>query len=766
MSGLGMAAKGKKRMALSSRPTFGLLIPYTTTPWAERQWLGMARASRDLDVNLISYIGGVLKSSRYDEQANLLYDLALGKELDGLVVWSTAIGWNTTRREMADFLGRFSRIPMVSLEMEFPGIPSVVMDDSQGMGLVVSHLIEEHGCRRIAFLRGVKTHEGAERRYRAYLGALEEHGLPFDPSLVPDPNDSWDGIEAMKALLDGTGADFDAVVAVNDFMMLQVIPLLKARGIRVPADAAIASFDNLPEGASITPPLTTAAPPFLEMGRRSLELLLARLSGLEVPERECMPIPLIVRESCGCLPRLLRDLGAPDPLYAEGEASAGPAESQGRVWAAFEADARDGRRETFLPALHERLNRCVEDGEEAFAWLESLAELRRSASPWLEGLSPEARRRADARWSRGQALVTEAARRQIALDTLRSNSRQAAIRSISELFSATFDTEALIAIAARELPRLGIPSCFLSLYEDRDRPDGDARLILAYDEKGEYRLPPGGLVFPAPQLAPPQYWEDDRRATHLVLALYFQSERIGFAVFKLREDTDTSLCKTLRWQFSSALKGSSLMQRERAVAREKETLLRELQHRVKNSLAVISSIIGIESRAAEGPYTREILDRIGSRISALGALYDALYDTGGIERIDLALYLGRVVDSAAESLGSDARGIAFERSLGHCAIDLKRAGYLGLIVNELVTDCLKHAFPDGRRGRVGVRFERAGGNFILEVSDDGIGLPAGFDPERDKGFGLNLVALLARQLDGDVAFESCGGTKVTVTFAE
>jgi two-component sensor histidine kinase len=288
--------------------------------------------------------------------------------------------------------------------------------------------------------------------------------------------------------------------------------------------------------------------------------------------------------------------------------------------------------------------------------------------------------------------------------------------------------------------------------------------VLAYDERGRFELPPEGIPFPANQLAPSAYLAESKRTTRLVLALHFKAEPIGFVVFELLDDADTSLCETLRWQLSSALKGASLMLQQRTVASEKETLLRELQHRVKNSIAVISSIVGIESRASESPETRGALERIGSRIAALGALYDTLYDTGSIERIDLALYLELVIDSAAESLGTDTRGIAIDRSIGHCSIDLKRAVSLGLIVNELVTDSLKHAFPDGRSGRVSVALECAAGKYRLEVSDDGVGLPQGFDPERDRGFGLNLVSLLVKQLDGELAFESRGGARVAIAF--
>ena len=167
-----------------SRPVVGLLASSTVESWATRQWQGVVDAARDLNVELVCYIGGVLRSSRYDEEANVMYDLAALARLDGLIVWSAAIGWLIPKPDMSAFVSRFGALPIVSMEMSFPGAHSVLMDDYGGMRAVIDHLIEEHGRRRIAFLRGPATHEGFEARYRAYLASLEAHGLPFDPSLV------------------------------------------------------------------------------------------------------------------------------------------------------------------------------------------------------------------------------------------------------------------------------------------------------------------------------------------------------------------------------------------------------------------------------------------------------------------------------------------------------------------------------------------------------------------------------------------------------
>ncbi len=205
-------------------------------------------------------------------------------------------------------------------------------------------------------------------------------------------------------------------------------------------------------------------------------------------------------------------------------------------------------------------------------------------------------------------------------------------------------------------------------------------------------------------------------------------------------------------------------EREKASAAGKAMLFIELQHRIKNSMAIISSLVGIESDAVEAPEAKSSLATLGSRVSALASLYDILYDSGGIEDIDLVDYLGRVIDSAAESIGADARGISVTKHIMPASIDMKRAISIGLIVNELVTDCFKHAFPGGRRGTITVRLAREGEALALDIVDDGIGLPPGFNPAEAEGFGLKLVGLLAEQLGSSLSAASAGGSRFSLRF--
>ncbi len=200
---------------------------------------------------------------------------------------------------------------------------------------------------------------------------------------------------------------------------------------------------------------------------------------------------------------------------------------------------------------------------------------------------------------------------------------------------------------------------------------------------------------------------------------------------------------------------------ERAEALEQSRrLLEELNHRVKNSLALIASIIGLEARTADA-VTRATLGRLRSRVGAVAELYSALDSAGSIETVDAEAYLGRLTDALRTSV-SDPRHIVIECRADPVPLDSRQAVVVGLATNELVTNSLKHAFPGGAPGRIAVSLSLQDGNLSLEVADSG----SGTHEDGGSGVGSRLVEAFARDLDGalDVA-RGPDGTRTRLTFA-
>jgi len=198
-------------------------------------------------------------------------------------------------------------------------------------------------------------------------------------------------------------------------------------------------------------------------------------------------------------------------------------------------------------------------------------------------------------------------------------------------------------------------------------------------------------------------------------------------------------------------------------AGEKAALLRELQHREKNSFAMISALIKLQSDRMDSKEMKSTLEDLLGRIDSLGNLYEMLYRSGETTRVRMDEYFGGMIDSLERMYLSAVKRIAVVRSIEPFEMGVKHASYMGLILNELLTNALKYAFPGELAGSVEVRLEARGDRFDLMVTDDGTGLPHGFNPERSPGFGFTIIRMLTEQMGGSFSIERVARTGFRVS---
>ena len=205
--------------------------------------------------------------------------------------------------------------------------------------------------------------------------------------------------------------------------------------------------------------------------------------------------------------------------------------------------------------------------------------------------------------------------------------------------------------------------------------------------------------------------------------------------------------------------------RDHRLLREKETLLKEIHHRVKNNLQVISSLLRLQADQITDPATRDVFRDSQERVRAIALLHEKLYQSKDLANVDMHDYVGDLTRKLLRTYGSAASHVRIEAHATGVALTMDAAMPCGLIINELVTNALKHAFGEcDRPGLVTVRVTRAGAAIELSVADNGTGLPAGLQLETASSLGLQLVMTLARQLGGSVQFERAPGTRCTVRF--
>jgi DNA-binding LacI/PurR family transcriptional regulator/GAF domain-containing protein len=569
-----------------ARPTIGVLISHPTHKNDYSMWLGVVDAARKRDVNVICFMGLCLHSPNgFEAQANVIYDLVSAEKLDGLVIMAGTIGQFVWPEERRAFIERYHPLPIVTLESDVAGIHNIYVDSFQNMRKAVLHLIQVHNYRRIAFIRGPENQREANERYRAYVETLAEYGLPLDPALVTLPLKWLDGRQGLAWLLDQQ-VDFEAVIGANDDLAFGAIEELRARGIQVPEKVAVVGYDDATQSRWITPPLTTVPIETYKWGQQALEMVLALIEGKPVPEQVVIPTELVVRQSCGCIdPVVVQAAVEPAVFLPEGSNERMSLETVvlgqredilgkirqtvgeqvlsiepgqiARLWDAFTAELNNMTSGVFLRTLNQILRQTIATSGEIEGWDQVVSVLRRQALPCLR--DSEELLRAENLWQQARVLIGKTAQRMQGYRQILSEQRMNVLREIGAELVTTFDTQSLMDVLARQLPRLDIPSAYLALYKDPQQPTGPAKLLLAYNEQGRIEIQAGGQVFPSLQLVPAGSLPQERPYSLIVEPLYFHEDQLGFALFEMGPQ-DGSVYEALRGEISSALKGALLVQ--------------------------------------------------------------------------------------------------------------------------------------------------------------------------------------------------------------
>jgi len=191
-----------------------------------------------------------------------------------------------------------------------------------------------------------------------------------------------------------------------------------------------------------------------------------------------------------------------------------------------------------------------------------------------------------------------------------------------------------------------------------------------------------------------------------------------------------------------------------------ELALREGDHRIKNSLQIVASLMSVQERRETNPVAKHALRAATARIQAVASIHDALQLAGGGDDVNV----GALVETMCRALQSmagdpEAVQVIVEADFIHAPIALAQP--VVLAVNELVVNALRHAFPEGRSGAVRVNIARSGSELCVVVADDGIGLPAGY--QDGLGFGMKLVRMMAAKVGGVLLVESEAGARFTIT---
>jgi DNA-binding LacI/PurR family transcriptional regulator len=569
-----------------ARLTVGLLVNWLGSDYASALLNAIAQASEHHDMNVICFAGGALFSP--DDtvaQRNVCYEFASPELLDGLLIMT--LGGHADANKLGRYCERYRPLPMCSIGIACEGIPGVQVDNTRGMKDAIVHLIEVHGLRRIAFVRGPELNEEAEVRFRAYQQCLGERGLELDPELVlPGNFEHADGAQAVHRLLERQ-VPFEAVVAANDHMALGVLEALEEHRIEVPGQVAVIGFDDVEQARYAIPGLTTVRQPLGEQANLAMNVLLTQLRGKAVPKRMIVDAKLVIRQSCGCHSEAMRAVALTDVIGASGaevsfsrppeprpsamrhvvRSSVSPSARQ-NITDAFQAEVHGGQAGAFVGALGSVLRKAVGAGEDVGGWHAIISELRRQTLPQV---STDTQRwlRTENLLQQARILVGEALESQQGHQRLRAEHWAHVLAETGVKLIGKFDVTALTEALRENLSALGVSTSFLVVYEGPRLSTKWSRLALAYDATTGVELSEPGRRFPAQQLLPPDVLPGYRRYTLIVQPLFFEHDQLGTALFELAP-CPGYVYEAIREYVSASLKGAQLVRRLAAVESQRQ----------------------------------------------------------------------------------------------------------------------------------------------------------------------------------------------------
>ena len=590
-------------------------------------WSGITEVAVKNEINLIALGGKQLVGELESKNShNIIYQLANGKQINGVIILTSEIGQSVSPQKLKDFCKQFLPLPVVSIGEEIEGISSVTVDNSKGYYDLICHLIDIHGRQRLAFVQGPENSIEAQLRFQTYQRVLTEKQIPYDANLIAPGGFHYKyGRTAIENLLE-RGVDFDAVVGINDASTWGVLDTLRKHGIYVPYDVAVIGFDDYIESHYTIPPLSTVRQPRYKLGSQAVEIILGQLARNEALQNRVLLTEMVVRQSCGCkAPSIQQDKEAKtkveeiiptitnnDDLLSlkaiiiedmiqnlkqdpPSNFSWIQKNSTSLLEAFFEV-AVYGNSGEFIKIFDRTLQQSVENGENLDGYHTVLSILRHHILRNISAGS-EIAEQLEVAWQQARITLSNVIQYAEYHQRYQTHLRTLMLFEINADVIATFDLPKLMNSLVKAFEQLELPYYFLCLNDDPDRTHGLdklpkwSRLILAYVDGEQRQLEPGGVRFLTKEILPEASLPNRQRYDFYIMPLRFQDNYLGHAIFEL-DNRPAFIYDALQIQISSAIQGASLID-------QLSEAQSELEHRVEERTAELQKEIIERSRVEE-----------------------------------------------------------------------------------------------------------------------------------------------------------------------
>lgn len=624
----------------SSRKTIAVLSAQVSRLWNAEFLAGVLDCAKEHDVNVVSFSGGK-PTPIPSPSGNLsygLYDLIKPGQFDGILL-SADMAHEVSVDEVKNFCKIFAPTPVATFAIPMKDVPTCITDNSGGMRAIINHLLTAHGYKRIAFIRGPVGQLEADQRFEAYKAELKANDIRYDETLVIEGDFSPEsGRAAVRTLLDERGVRVQAIAASNDRMAFGVLEALGQRGISVPDSIAVTGFDNVSESQSMGVPLTTVNQSFYEIGKKSFEVLMKKMNGETISDVTVLPVNVVVRWSCGCLPDSVqkavvlprevahtgrlenkREAAIRALLGAAGIPEIDPEKSKyveifGSAWDEFLTTLREPDRNTiFLKSVQSIVEILQQNDYDFNAWQNVISTFRKYA---LGGINSNTTMlRAENLFQQARMLVGELSQRVQAYRRLQFEKQEELLNNFSFSMASAMTFEGIGLAISKHFPTLGLERWYVMLYGDVGSPGSvsspppqNYQLLLQYDEHS-FKIPDDKPLLATGRLVPHGKTPEDRRYQAVVMPLTLASNRFGFMWVEMGPH-DWDIYVRLKNLLSSALLRTMLVEQREQAQKEVERLFSAEQERRRGAEALSRSSRHLSSLSNIQKLPEQILEQL------------------------------------------------------------------------------------------------------------------------------------------------------------
>ena len=577
--------KNKKRLH------FGVIFSTMDNTNQYDIWNGIVKYARKNDIHLTAYFGTYqMTVNDFASHFETCFETVRNSvSLDGVIMFSGFIAHIIGNENFEKYAAKIPKhLPIVSVSYVMPGVPSVIVDNITGMYSAVDHLIQFHGKKHIAFVKGPDGHPEAEDRLEGYKRALAANGIPFDERYIfPGNFDQDSGRNAVKKLLNMPDLSADAITASNDVSAIGILSELKNSNLMAPADFAVTGFDDDKISAAFIPSISTARQDFHQFGLISAEMLFNQIIGKPVEDITYVPPVFVARQSCGCLAEEFLNTEPGDENGHDGHDDQTDADSlisyaSRKFISLFKQNVPEPQinkwvdtlietikenpfsKEKFLSLLNENLISYNQYSKDIIIWNEALNILMTGAE--LYGGEVECLHTVRSTLTYASTFVHSIRFKEKEFKEIALKDNRWKVRRVASNLVLIFDIDSLAEELYKSLPGISITTAIIGLYHNPIKsgvPNADRTIdtLIGFDgnKKFDVKNNAGSPILFSDYSTIENFDFENGRHDLFFIPLFFKDEEFGVMLMPFDPNISVDTYETLRVNISTAVKGAVLI---------------------------------------------------------------------------------------------------------------------------------------------------------------------------------------------------------------